>query len=146
MDPTKDPILGIFPDIPRRIDMRTDRDDDKIRNIWKRMKPNKNGPVSGQKLRYVLKYYSIYDQFYDDALEEWSIIEERYDKDTYTSCICEQHNVKLHYIIKNRYNDNYLRIGSICIKKFTNEDMNLVHDAYIERRKIQERLAKRQRV
>lgn len=62
---------------------------------------------------------------WDSAVTEWEIIDVEEDMRQFESCICSKEKLRYLYTIKNRINENQLYpIGSQCIKKFGQEDLN----------------------
>ena len=68
--------------------------------------------------------------YWEDAVNEWYIIDCEEDETLESSCICGKENLRYLFTIKNEFNGNELYpIGSSCIKKFGREEM--YEEAYI---------------
>ena len=68
--------------------------------------------------------YSISDNW-EDAVQEWDILDCVEDHSRRESCICGKENLYYLFTIKNRYNGNTLfPIGSSCIEKFGRTDLS----------------------
>lgn len=63
-----------------------------------------------------------------DCVEEW-ILESSYTEDN--NCIC-RHPIYYNYVIKNKYNNNELIVGSSCKKLFDNNDELIDKIKYID--------------
>lgn len=62
---------------------------------------------------------------WDEAVGEWEIFDCEEDEDCSSFCICGKEGIRYLYTIRNVENGNLLYpIGSSCIKKFGNEDMD----------------------
>jgi hypothetical protein len=62
---------------------------------------------------------------WSDAVGEWYVSSCEIDDDCEETCICGQENLRYLYTIRNRLNGNVLYpIGSRCIKRFENPDMD----------------------
>lgn len=67
---------------------------------------------------------SISDNW-EDAVQEWDILDCVEDHSRSESCICGKENLYYLFTIKNRYNGNTLfPIGSSCIEKFGRTDLS----------------------
>lgn len=95
------------------IDMLSFNEDEKIISIWNKTK-KKSKP---ELLKAVLFTYS--EDKSDDNFNEWSTYRVKTDEDDdeETFCCCS-HTIHDLYFIKNKVNDNVLRVGSECIHKF----------------------------
>lgn len=61
---------------------------------------------------------------WEDAVEEWEIIDCEEDENSSEICICGKENIKYLFTIRNTINGSILYpIGSSCIKKFNRVDM-----------------------
>ena len=61
---------------------------------------------------------------WEDAVEEWKIIDCEEDEYCSEICICGKEDLRYLYTIQNKINDNILfPIGSSCIKRFGREDL-----------------------
>lgn len=66
-----------------------------------------------------------YSKVWDSAVREWIIVDVEEDEELESSCICGKENLKYLYTIKNSKNgESIYPIGSSCIKKFGNKDMD----------------------
>ena len=62
---------------------------------------------------------------WDDAVQEWDILDCIEDNSREESCICGKENLYYLFTIQNRYNGKTLfPIGSSCIHKFEREDLS----------------------
>lgn len=62
---------------------------------------------------------------WDDAVQEWDILDCVEDESREESCICGKEDLYFLFTIKNRYNGKTLfPIGSSCIHKFEREDLS----------------------
>ncbi|MFC2401863.1 hypothetical protein [Streptococcus sobrinus] len=62
---------------------------------------------------------------WEDAVNEWDIIDCYEDNSLTSSCICGKEHIKYCYTIMNRFNNTKLfPIGSHCIHKFERQDLN----------------------
>lgn len=62
---------------------------------------------------------------WEDAVEEWDIVEFNEDKNLSSTCICGKDGLRYLYRIKNRINNKELfPIGSTCINKFGRKDLD----------------------
>lgn len=65
--------------------------------------------------------------FWEEAVEEWDIIDCEEDLSCSSVCVCGKENIKYLYTIMNRYNESVLfPIGSSCINKFGRRDLREV--------------------
>lgn len=68
---------------------------------------------------------------WEQAVDEWTVIDCVEDDKCSGSCICGKENLKYLYTIRNKYNGNELfPIGSSCIRKFNNESMDYLTKLY----------------
>ncbi|WP_297437265.1 hypothetical protein [uncultured Clostridium sp.] len=62
---------------------------------------------------------------WEEAVEEWDIVDCKESIDNESECICGKENIKYLFEIKNNKNNKSLRpIGSSCIEKFNRNDLN----------------------
>ena len=62
---------------------------------------------------------------FEEAVNEWDIVDFTIDKSRKGQCLCGQKNLKHCFTIKNTKNGNTLKyVGSDCIAKFGREDLN----------------------
>lgn len=67
---------------------------------------------------------SSYNKSWNEAVQEWDIVDFAEDTDMEESCKCGKPHIKYLYTISNRVTDKVLKpIGSQCIKKFEREDL-----------------------
>ena len=65
--------------------------------------------------------------FWEEAVEEWDIVDWEEDLSCSSACVCGKENIKYLYTIINRYNESVLfPIGSSCINKFGRRDLREV--------------------
>lgn len=61
---------------------------------------------------------------WDNAVQEWEIVDCEEDEDLTESCVCGKEELRYLFTIRNVYNGNLLfPIGSSCIKKFGRTDL-----------------------
>lgn len=110
-------------------------DDDFVMNLWEEIpfEPSKF-EIMPTRFKYVLTYFSNIDTLpsneqeledaYELALQQWPEMESEYglleDEDE-SFCICS-HIIQRLFYVSNSDNDNRLRVGSCCIKKFGSEE------------------------
>lgn len=71
--------------------------------------------------------YNSESKDWENAVQEWEILDCEEDISLLSSCICGKENIKYLFTIKNNVNDKTLfPIGSSCIKKFNRTDLNEV--------------------
>jgi hypothetical protein len=99
-----------------RIDMSdSDFDESILERIWNKVK----GGMKDKFIAVVLKY-SEEKEDVEVAVDEWystKIVTGEESK-----CICS-HDIEIKNYVKNRYNNNVLRIGSECINKFMGSEV-----------------------
>lgn len=68
---------------------------------------------------------------WEEAVNEWSIVDCELDEELESRCICGKENIKYLFTITNNYNGNKLKpIGSSCINKFGRRDLKESTDIY----------------
>lgn len=69
--------------------------------------------------------YNSYGDTWEEAVEEWEIIDWEEDKQCNSFCVCGKENIRYLYTIQNIYTKRILYpIGSSCIKKFERDDLD----------------------
>jgi hypothetical protein len=102
------------------IDMRDKSEQHKIDFIWSTIPSG----IMTERFTAVLLHYSENNQVLSEAIKEWTPNHAELDPDK-THCICS-HIIHENIYFTNRFNDNVLRIGNECQKKFFPDD--ITHD------------------
>ena len=77
----------------------------------------------------VVKYSE--SDYWEEAVDEWEIIECHIDKNVEEICICGQEGLRYCYTIRNRLNGkNLYPIGSSCILQFERNDLKQIIRIY----------------
>ena len=112
----------------------SETDDEKVKSLWTQLYTEQKTTKMDKRLMYVVNHYSSPDDIiypseeerFKTCKDEWDVISVE-EKESF--CICSKNPILHSFYIKNMINGNILRIGSECIRKFSNTKMD--HDSAI---------------
>lgn len=105
------------------------QDDPRLKYLWDKLQSEQKTTKMDKRLMYVVNHFSSNDNnTYSSIEERFKICKDEWDvisvEEKKSFCICSKTPILHSFYIRNIINGNTLRIGSECIRKFSNAKMD----------------------